>query len=126
MKKNLLSYPHTQGGYNKKGNPEMSEAELKLWAELRKKQIGANFKRKVAYGPYILDFYSSVSKLVIEVNRKRHDTEIGRQKDEARDAYLQKEGLKVIRFSAHEIMASVDGILQKIWLHLNKNEDDPV
>lgn len=121
MKRNLLSYPVVQ-----KGGMEMSEAELKLWAELRKKQIGTNFKRKVVYGPYTLDFYSSVSKLVIEVNGKHHDTEKGRQKAATRDAYLQKEGLKVIRFSTHEILASVDGVLQKIWLHLNKYEDEPI
>ena len=121
MKRNLLSYPNIQ-----KGAPEMSEAERKLWEVLRQKQAGANFKRKASYGPYILDFYSPTSKLVIAVNKKRHDSEKGRQKDEARDAYLQKEGLKVLRLSTHEIMASVDGTLQKIWLHLNKNQDDPV
>jgi len=102
----------------------MSDAELKLWAELREKQMGAKFKRKVPFGPYILSFYSPDAKLAIEVNGKRHGTESGREKDIARDEYLQKEGLKVLRFSSAEALANMNGVLQRIWLHLNKHEDE--
>ena len=110
----------------RKAKPEMSEAECKLWAELRTKQMGVNFERKVPLGPYILDFYSSKAKLVIQMNRKRRDAEEGRQKDAAFDEYLKKEGLSVLRFSGPEALASINGVLQRIWLRLNKKDDEPL
>lgn len=121
MKRYVNEYSNPNIRRKQKGKPEMSEAERKLWSELRGKQMGTYFKRKVSYGPYILDFFSSEAKLVIEVNGKRHEIEKGRQKDEIRDAYLRKEGLTVLRFSGPEALANMNGVLQRIWLHLNKN-----
>lgn len=126
MNESFLNNPNRTSRHNQKSRPKMPDAEAKLWSELRVKQLGANFKRQVTFGPYTLDFYSREAKLVIELNGKRHYTDEGRQKDTIRDEYLRKEGLTILRFSHPEVLANINGVLQRIWLHANKKIDEPV
>ncbi len=61
------------------------------------------FQRQKAIGNYIADFYCHKAKLVIEIDGSQHFTEIGKSKDEFRTENLEKYGLKIIRFSNHQI-----------------------
>jgi very-short-patch-repair endonuclease len=77
----------------------MTEAEVKLWNHLRRKQIrGLRFFRQRPIGNYIVDFYAPEAKLVIEVDGGQRYEEEGLEYDEKRDAFLEGHGLKVIRF----------------------------
>ncbi len=47
----------------------MSDAEIKLWQQLRRKQIGGlYFRKQVPMGKYIVDFVCHENRLIIEVD----------------------------------------------------------
>ena len=76
--------------------------ENHLWYDfLSKHEI--RFQRQKAIGDYIADFYCHKAKLVIEIDGSQHFTKIGKLKDEFRTETLEKFGLKIIRFSNHQI-----------------------
>jgi very-short-patch-repair endonuclease len=84
-------------------------AEQKLWDEYLK-----NFpyrvlrQRAIAY--FIVDFYCSKLKLVIEVDGAQHFTDEGIAYDDKRTEILEGYGLKVIRFSNDEILNNFEGV----------------
>jgi very-short-patch-repair endonuclease len=54
-----------------RANP--TDAELRLWYRLRRKQIlGVQFYRQKTIGNYIVDFYAPAAKLVVEVDGAHH------------------------------------------------------
>jgi very-short-patch-repair endonuclease len=98
----------------------MTDAERKLRSQLRRKQTGARFRRQVAFGPCILDFFSFDAKLVIELDGSQHYTEDGRRRDIERDAYLRRQSLTILRFSDYEVLTNIDGVVQSIWMQVEK------
>jgi very-short-patch-repair endonuclease len=79
----------------------MSSPERQLWAMLRRNQRGLHFRRQHPVGPFILDFYCAASRLCVEVDGPVHD---GREvEDERRTAWLEKEGIRVLRFSIADV-----------------------
>jgi len=82
----------------------MTIAERKLWARIRKKQLnGHKFLRQRPIGNYIVDFYCPKAKIVIELDGEQHYSEKGLIRDKERDAYLNSLGLNVLRFSNNDI-----------------------
>ena len=74
-----------------------TRAELKLWKLPRARQFEhAKFRRQVAIGPYFADFLSYELRLVIEVDGGQHAERV--EEDARRTAYLEREGLRVLRF----------------------------
>ncbi len=58
-------------------------------------------------GPFIADFYCSASRLVVELDGISH---IDSQRDAARDAWMEEQGIRVVRFSNHEVLSNVEGV----------------
>ena len=78
---------------------EATDAERLLWRHLRGRQLGrVKFRRQHQFGPFILDFYSTDLKLVIEVDGGQHFSDEGEARDASRTAYLRHYGLTVLRF----------------------------
>ena len=99
----------------------MTDAEIKLWAKLRRKQIlNLQFSRQKPIGNFIVDFYCPKARLVIEVDGGRHYHGQGRENDAARDRYLGSLGLEVIRFSNREVIQNIDGVLTVIVERLER------
>lgn len=93
----------------------MTEAEVKLWRRLRKKQIeDIRFLRQRAIGNYIVDFYAPEMELVIEVDGGHHFQDDEKEYDTMRDDYLEGLGLSVVRFSNTDVLKHMDGVLEKI------------
>ena len=47
----------------------LTEAEIRLWSRLRRKQLdGFRFRRQQPIGPFIVDFFCPAAKLVVEVD----------------------------------------------------------
>jgi very-short-patch-repair endonuclease len=93
----------------------MTDAEIKLWSKLRRKQIhNLQFSRQKPIGNFIVDFYCPMARLVIEVDGGQHYLEQGMARDAARDNYLSGLGLKVIRFSNRDVLDNLDGVLAVI------------
>lgn len=101
----------------------LTDAEWKLWARIRGKQLGMHFRRQAPFGPYIADFAAVKQRLVIEVDGSQHYTEEGRKKDARRDRYLRGKGLTVLHFSNLEVLKNIDGVLMKIAEALSQTAD---
>ena len=99
----------------------MTLPELVLWRELRRRQLSKHFRRQHPEGPYVLDFYCSSPKLVVEVDGAAHDFVPQALHDERRDAWLNERGIRVLRFAAAEILddRSIDAVLTVIRLALS-------
>jgi len=74
-----------------------------------------HFRRQVPFDRYILDFFCSKAKLVIEVDGGQHYTEDGIKADQKRDKYLEAHGFKVLRFSDQDVLTNISGVQQRIY-----------
>jgi adenine-specific DNA-methyltransferase len=80
-------------------------AEARLWAALRDRRLGGfKWRRQVPRGAYILDFYCADARLVVELDGGQHSEAV--RYDERRTAWLEAQGLQVLRFWNHQILTS--------------------
>ncbi|MDM1250635.1 DUF559 domain-containing protein [Acinetobacter johnsonii] len=94
----------------------MTDAEQWLWQRLRRKQIlGLQFYRQKPILNFIVDFYCSAAKLVIECDGGQHYTEDGLKADQIRDQALSELGLVVLRFSNRQILIETDAVVDQIY-----------
>ena len=97
-----------------RANP--TDAELRLWYRLRRKQIlGVQFYRQKTIGNYIVDFYAPVAKLVVEVDGAHHLALSQAEYDKRRTEYLEQQGLKVLRFDDRQVLLQIDSVVQAIF-----------
>jgi len=89
----------------------MTDAEIKLWKHLSRKQLGAIFRRQYPIGDYIVDFVSFDPKVIIEVDGGQH-ADSG--KDVAKDEWLKTQGFKVLRFWNNDVLKNVEGVIKVI------------
>jgi very-short-patch-repair endonuclease len=101
---------------------DMPKAELLLWNHLRSRKLdGYKFRRQHGIGNYIVDFYCSNLKLVIEIDGDSHFDEDGKQKDVIRDIFLWSQDLEVMRFTNLEIYHDLERVLEDIKAHCDGN-----
>jgi len=93
----------------------MTPQEAKLWARLCRKQLyGIKFRRQHPIYRFILDFFCYQQRLVIEIDGGHHVEAEQHAYDQARTAWLEGRGLRVIRFTNRDIEANIEGVLQEI------------
>ena len=89
-----------------------TEAEIRLWSRLRRKQIfGFRYRRQHPMGPYVVGFFCSDAGLVIEVDGSQHATGSA---DAIRTRWLEERGYRVLRFWNNDVLANTEGVLQTI------------
>ncbi len=102
----------------------MTDAEILLWARVRKHQIaGFPFCRQKIIGRYIVDFYCPRAKLVIEVDGGQHYSDDYEEKDRIRDNYMAGQGLCVLRFTDTDVLTNIEGVLESILQHMGLIDD---
>ena len=95
-----------------------TDAEGLLWHYLRDKQLdGHKFRRQQPIGPYIVDFACMPQKLLIELDGGQHAEQ--HTYDQKRDAFLRKQGYKILRFWNNEIFENCFGVLESIYVALH-------
>ena len=88
---------------------ENTEAEAHLWAALRNRRLGGwKWRRQVPRGPFILDFFCPAAGLVVELDGGQHSEAV--EYDARRTAYLEREGLRVLRFWNSEVLKNRPGV----------------
>ncbi len=93
----------------------MTDAERRLWHYLRNRQlVNLKFRRQHRVGPYFLDFYCPEKKIVVEVDGGQHYSPNGKYGDRIREEFLQKRGLKVLRYSNRDVLLNIEGVLKDI------------
>ncbi|RYE08467.1 MAG: endonuclease domain-containing protein [Hyphomicrobiales bacterium] len=81
----------------------MTLAERLLWIMLRRNARGMHFRRQHPVGPFILDFYCAEARLCIEIDGPVHDEADRIGRDLRRSAWLEKEGIRILRFTPAEV-----------------------
>ena len=88
-------------------------AEDKLWGAIRKKQLeGRIFRRQVAIGAFVLDFYCASERLAIEVDASIHDEQ--QAADRLRQELIESLGIQFVRLSNDEVEYRLESSLNKI------------
>ena len=91
---------------------DMTEAERRLWRELRIVNLPLRFRRQHPIGRFIVDFACPAARLIIEVDGGQHADSLN--KDEFRSRELIRRGYRVIRFWNGDIMENIGGVLEAI------------
>ncbi len=92
---------------------EPTPSEDILWQSLRGKKLdGIKFRRQQPVGYFVVDFYNSVYRLVIEVDGLIHDNQI--EADRARQDVLELLGLNVLRIKSETIENNLPRALNEI------------
>ncbi len=94
----------------------MTEAEKKLWWELRHrlKLTSTHFRRQVAIGPYIADFCCLGARVIVEVDGGQHYTEAGETRDAVRSDFMMNQGFTVLRFTNATVFQEIDSVIETI------------
>jgi len=91
----------------------MTDAELRLWKSIRKRQIHtARFRRQWVIAPFIVDFACPEQKLIIEIDGGQHQQRA--DADRQRTRYLNHYGWTVLRFWNNDIFNHPDSVLKFI------------
>lgn len=92
---------------------EPTKSESILWQALRGKKLdGHKFRRQQPIGNFIVDFYNSPHRLVVEVDGSIHNTQV--ELDQARQEILELFGLNVLRVNAEDVEKNLPLVLNKI------------
>ena len=93
----------------------MTDAEQLLWHHVRRKQIqGVQFNRQKPLLGFIVDFYCTKARLVIELDGGQHFESAYQEKDAVRDQALTALGLRVLRFDNRQVLLETDSVVAQI------------
>jgi very-short-patch-repair endonuclease len=95
----------------------MTLGERRLWEALRKLKLGV--RRQAPIGPYIADFAYHAAKLVIEIDGYYHSMPERQASDAERDAWLARQGYRVLRFSDGEVLNEIEYVVDRITVELS-------
>jgi type I restriction enzyme M protein len=88
-----------------------------FWQLVRDKRfLGLKFRRQHQMGDYILDFYCHEARTAIELDGPIHETRI--KKDAKRDAYLESQGIRLIRIKNEDFLGAPEQIMQQLAVNL--------
>jgi len=92
---------------------QQTEAERIFWNIVRgRKFSNLKFRRQFSVGPYILDFYCPEIGLAVEIDGGQHATEVAY--DDARTKFINKLGIKVIRFWNNDLTKNASGVYDEL------------
>ena len=90
-----------------------TRAEALLWEDLRRKQLsGFKFRRQHIIYLFIVDFYCSEARLVIEIDGGIHKSQA--DYDQYREDVLSAMGYQVLRFTNEEVMGEMSMVMERI------------
>ncbi|MCW3124625.1 MAG: transcriptional regulator [Bacteroidetes bacterium] len=102
----------------KKLRENLTFTESKLWEYLKEKQLGVKFRSQHPISRYIADFYCHSLKLVVEIDGEIHHIAENKENNNARDEEMERLGLKVLRFSADDVMQNIEQVLLTIKMEI--------
>ena len=89
-----------------------TKSEALLWAALRGKSLGIKFRRQQPIGNFVVDFYASDARLIVEVDGAIHARQV--KADMERQELLESLGLRVLRVTADAVEGNLAGVLRLI------------
>jgi very-short-patch-repair endonuclease len=111
------SNPKSQKDFRRHLRNNLTPAEITLWGYLKNGQVGGyKFRRQHGLGQYVMDFYCPELKLCVELDGEVHDSEQAFNHDEERTAFLQENGISVLRFENYIVREDIQTIINAILL----------
>lgn len=105
----------TLSAFAKQNRKNATEAEDKLWQEVRNRKIdGFKFRRQHPLAGFIPDFVCLEKRLIIEIDGEYHNEEVQKKFDDARTEWLNTNRYSLLRFTNDEVLNQLPVILQKI------------
>jgi len=92
----------------------MPGAESLLWQGLRNRGVGVPFRRQMPIGSFFADFACPSCRLIVEVDGRARDNPEAQARGQARQAYLEREGWTVLRFSDQGVLDAPDRAIAAI------------
>ncbi len=93
----------------------MTDAELKLWNELRAHRLmGLGFRRQVPIAGYIADFACAEHRRIVEVDGSQHARSGDADYDRQRTLRLEADGWTVLRFWNDDVLRDIDNVCEHI------------
>jgi very-short-patch-repair endonuclease len=90
-----------------------------LWRALKELPIeGTHFRRQAPIGPYVVDFFCPAKCLIIELDGGHHNEDAVAERDSERQAWLEQEGYRVIRFWNSDVADDLNAVLERIYVEL--------
>jgi very-short-patch-repair endonuclease len=91
---------------------DMTEAEERLWRELRSRRLDRiKFRRQVPIGSYIADFTCLDARLIVEIDGSQHAES---HHDVVRHAELKRRGFRVLRFWNDDVLKDINSVCDTI------------
>jgi very-short-patch-repair endonuclease len=103
----------------------MSLPEVLLWQQLRKRPQGLKFRRQQVAGRYVTDFYCHSANLAVEIDGEAHSRGNAPEWDDRRDAELKRQGVRMLRIPAYEVLGNLEGVLQAIVIEASEGITPP-
>ncbi len=101
----------------------MTEAEGKLWQELRDRRLDRiKFRRQAPIGKYVADFVCPEARLIIEIDGSQHaesDT------DHIRKTELEAKGFRVLRFWNDDVLKDLNAVCDTIIAYVRDTSLQP-
>ena len=101
----------------------MTKEEKHLWYDFLKR-LPVTVNRQKNIGNYIVDFFISHKRIVIELDGSQHGTEEIYKADLLRDNELSKLGITVLRYSNIDINSRFTAVCEDILKHLDLSFSD--
>ncbi|WP_306118481.1 MULTISPECIES: DUF559 domain-containing protein [unclassified Roseitalea] len=115
MKPGHAPIPARQRANARRMRRHVTDAEKKLWAELRAHRLmGFGFRRQYPIRQFIADFACPEHRLVIQLDGSQHGREDIASEDKARSAALEADGWTVVRFWNDDVLRDIDGVCRHI------------
>ena len=102
---------------------DLTQAERVLWGALNRAQLGVKFRRQHPFAPYILDFYCVEKHLAIELDGGQHNEAAHVAYDVGRSAFLEQQGVRVLRFWNNDVLANLAGVVDTVVQQLESFRD---
>ena len=99
--------------FSRKLRKEMTKEENLLWYNFLRK-YPVRFRRQYIIGSCIVDFYCHGAKLAVELDGSQHYDPAEAEKDRIRTAYLESQGVSVLRFSNLDVLRRFEDVCSEI------------
>lgn len=111
--------------FAKQNRQNATEAEEKLWQEVRNRNIdGYKFRRQHPVKGFIPDFICLEKRLIIEIDGGYHAAEEQMKYDAARTEWLKEHGYSLLRFTNDEVLKQMPDVLQRISDALRSSKEN--
>ena len=100
----------------------MTKEERHLWYDFLR-DYPVRFLRQKVIDDYIVDFYCSKARLIVELDGSQHYESKGQAYDRIRTERIESRGLTVVRIPNNEVMGNFEGVCEYIDLMVRQLVD---